>query len=53
MARDFTCETLDPRHPKGPRVEVTFPGEYTIHLYKNSPVDFENLRAAKHVLEDP
>jgi len=48
---DFACETIDPRNPTGPKVDAIFPGDYTLRLYKYSPVDYENLRAAKHVLE--
>ena len=28
---------------------MIFPARYTLGLYKHSPVDFENLRAAKYV----
>jgi hypothetical protein len=53
LADDFTCKTVDPDNPTGPRVDAVFPGGYTSRLYKCSPVDFENLRAAKYVLENP
>lgn len=51
MAADFACKTLDPGDPTGPKVDAIFPGDYTLRLYKYSPVDYENLRAAKYVLE--
>ena len=52
MASDFSYLAIDPRNPDGPRVDVIFPASYTLRIYKHSPVDFENLRAAKHVLDD-
>ena len=52
MAADFACKTIDPNDPTGPKVDAVFPGEYTLRLYKYSPVDYENLRAAKYVLEN-
>jgi hypothetical protein len=53
VARDFLLKTVDPRDPLGPKIDVIFPGAYTLRLFKDSPVDYENLRAAKHVLENP
>ena len=51
MAADFACKTIDPSNPTGPKVDAIFPGDYTLRLYKYSSVDYENLRAAKYVLE--
>ena len=51
MAADFACKTIDPSNPTGPKVDAIFPGDYTLRLYKYSRVDYENLRAARHVLE--
>lgn len=53
MAKDFSFQTVDPRNPGGPRVEVVLPGDLIERAYKFSPVRYENLRAAKHVLENP
>jgi len=53
VAADFACKTIDPGNPAGPMTDAIFPGTYTLRLYKNSPVDYENLRAPKYVLEDP
>jgi hypothetical protein len=53
VARDFPCETVDPSNPTGPKAVAVFPGVYTARLYKYSPVDYENLRAALHVLANP
>ena len=52
MAADYYCETLNPRDPKGPKAKILFPGCFTEKLYKTAPVDYENLRAAKFVLEN-
>lgn len=48
---DWACETVDPRDPTGPKVIAVIPGDYALRLFKYSPVDYENLRAAKYVLE--
>lgn len=53
MADNFACKTLDPNNPAGAKVDAVFPGFYTTRLYKFSPVAYENLRAAKHVLDYP
>ena len=52
MSADFPCKTIDPNNPTGPKVDAIFPGGLTSRYYKNSPVRFENLRAAKYVLEN-
>ena len=53
MTADYACKTIDPNNPAGPKIDAIFPGAYTLRLYKYSSVDFENLRAAKYVLENP
>lgn len=53
MADDFACRAINPNNPTGEKVDAIFPGFYTTRLYKYSPVAFENLRAAKYVLENP
>ncbi len=52
LAADYPCKTIDPSNPTGPKVDAIFPGDYTLRLFKYSPVDYENLRAAKYVLEN-
>jgi len=52
LAADFTCQAINPEDPDGPKITVVFPGGYTSRLFKYWPVDFENLRAAKAVLEN-
>jgi hypothetical protein len=51
VATDIFCKTIDPNNPTGPKIDAVFPGRYTDWLLKHWPVDYENLRAAKHVLE--
>ena len=52
MAANYSCKTVDPENPSGPKIDAVFPAEYTLKLFKFSPVDYENLRAAKYVLEN-
>ena len=52
MVDDYVCKAIDPTDPEGPRIDVIFPGAYTLGLFKHCPVDYENLRAAKYVLEN-
>jgi len=52
VAADYVCQAIDPQNPNGPRIDVIFPAGYTLGLYKHSSVDFENLRAARCVLEN-
>jgi len=52
VADDLACKTIDPNDPTGSKVDAIFPGDYTLKLYKYWRVDYENLRAAKCVLEN-
>ncbi len=52
MAKDPTLWTVNPEDPEGSKVEATIPFWWASKLYKTSPVDFENLRAVKFVLEN-
>ncbi len=51
MAADYKWHGINPENPEGPQVEIVFPAGYTLALYKHAPVDYENLRAAKYVLD--
>jgi hypothetical protein len=53
LSANFFCKTRDPNDPDGPCIDAIFPAYYTSKLFKHSPVDYENLRAAKYVLEHP
>jgi len=52
VADDPTVKTVDPKNPTGPKVEAVIPRWWASKLYKMHPVDFQNLRAVKHVLEN-
>lgn len=52
MAADYKWHGIDPENPEGPPIEIVFPAGYTLSLYKYWRVDYENLRAAKYVLEN-
>lgn len=51
MAADYACRTRDPQNPVDGFVDAIFPADLTLQWYKSSPVRYENLRAAKYVLE--
>ena len=53
MAKDFIFETIDPKNPSGPRVDVILSGDLIERFYKHMPVRWENLRAMKYVLDNP
>lgn len=50
---NYEQETIDPRNPSGPKIKVTIPHCIYDRAFKYNPVKYENLRAAKEVLEDP
>jgi len=52
LANDPTVETIDPANPTGPKVHAVIPRWWVTKLHKTQPVDFENLRAVKFVLEN-
>ena len=51
MAADYACKTINPSDPDGPKIDAIFPGDLTTRYYKYSPVRYQNLKAAKFVLE--
>jgi hypothetical protein len=51
MAKDYACKVIDPRNPQGSQVNAIFPLDLALRYYRSSPVRYENLRAAKYVLE--
>jgi hypothetical protein len=53
MGKHFEIETIDPRNLPNGRAIVTIPYNLIIRFYKFRPVDYENFRAAKEVLENP
>lgn len=49
---DFYCKTVNPMDPADAAIDAIFPHDLTLHYYKYLPVRYENLRAAKFVLEN-
>lgn len=52
MADNFKIKTRSPKDPARETVDVIIPGAYYERLYKYASVKYENLRAAKYVLEN-
>lgn len=52
MADNFKLAARNPEDPDGQLVDIIIPGSYYERLYKISSVKYENLRAAKYVLEN-
>ena len=52
MTADYRCKTRNPEDPDGPLVDVFFPGDLTSRLYKYASVRYQNLIAAKAILEN-
>ena len=50
---NYEQETLDPDNPTGPKVKVIITHSIYDRVHKYNPVQYENLRAAKEVLENP
>ncbi len=50
---NYKCHTVDPDNPTGPRITVEIPADLYTRFYKYNPVRYENLRAVKHVLDNP
>lgn len=53
MTKNFAIKTRDPRNPENDVVEIIIPGDLIEHYYCNMPVQYENFRVAKTVLESP
>jgi hypothetical protein len=49
----YRQKTVDPNNPTGPKIEVIIPHCIYDRAYKYTSVKYENLRAAKEVLENP
>ncbi len=50
---NHVCYTLDPDNPTGPKIGVEIPADLYLRYYKYSPIQYENLRAVKYVLDHP
>ncbi|MDP2898073.1 MAG: hypothetical protein Q8Q12_16180 [bacterium] len=52
QARDFEILTINPRDPQATKIPAIVPLGLIERYHKYRSVDFENLRAAKYVLEN-
>jgi hypothetical protein len=53
MGHDFSMPIMNPEDPTGPQIEAIIPYRLISRYYTLYPVRYENLRAAKHVLDKP
>src|SRR5688572_11399593 len=53
MSKNYVQQIIDPNNPSGPKIDATIPSSLIINYYKYYPVRYENLVAAKFVLENP
>lgn len=51
--RDFEIAIRNPEDPEGTKVQATLPAYLATKAYKDDPIQFANLVAAKHVVENP
>ena len=51
MSHDYFTEIINPSDPSGPKVKAVIPHRLILRYYKYFPVRYENLRAAKYVLD--
>jgi len=52
MPNVYFIDIINPDNPGGPKVQAHFSPDVYLQSYKLNPVDYENLRAAKYVLEN-
>ena len=50
---NFACKTINPNNPLGPKIDAIIPANLYLRYYKYYPIRYQNLRAAKYVLENP
>jgi hypothetical protein len=53
VTHSFKIYTIDPKNPTEKKIEVIIPGDLSLRWYKYHPVKYENLRAARAVLDAP
>ncbi len=53
MNNNYFQPIVNPNDPKGPQIQAILPYSLILEYYKFYPVRYENLRAAKFVLEHP
>jgi len=52
MTANHTLKAINPECPDGPKTDIIIPGDLAAWYYTYEHVRFENLRAAKYVLEN-
>lgn len=53
MGSDYCILVMNPEEPSGTKIEAIIPYQLYSEYYTFQPAQYENLRAAKHVLENP
>jgi hypothetical protein len=53
MGQNYIFQIVDPTNPTGPKIDAILPHGVYLNAFKYTPVVYENLRAAKFVLENP
>jgi hypothetical protein len=53
MSKDYLQPIINPTDPTGEKIHAVLPHPLILVYYKLYPVRYENLRAAKFVLENP
>jgi hypothetical protein len=53
MPQNFLIKIVNPEDVTGPKINAVMSHRFYLHLYRFSPVKYENLVAAKYVLENP
>jgi hypothetical protein len=53
VSSDYFQAIINPNDPDGPSVQAVLPYRLILNYYKYHPVRYENLRAAKFVLDHP
>ncbi|MCX5771626.1 MAG: hypothetical protein NTZ09_15340 [Candidatus Hydrogenedentes bacterium] len=52
MTANYKLKAINPVNPQGPKTDITIPGDLIERYFKYDSVRFDNLEAAKHVLEN-
>ena len=53
MSNDYFQPIINPTDPAAEKIQAVLPYSLILRYYKYHPVRYENLRAAKFVLENP
>jgi len=53
IPQNYLIDIINPENAKGPKIKAVIPHRVYQHFYKKYPVKYQNLVAAKYVLENP